>query len=81
MRDVRVAGSIRDARPDATLFERIGAFLDEQKLSPDPAHYAFAYAVLSAPESQLAAQVAALTAGRRSSDPIGYRATRRNGRR
>ncbi|TCP88638.1 diguanylate cyclase [Sphingomonas sp. PP-CE-1A-559] len=61
MRDVRVAGSIRGARPDTTLFERIGAFLDEQKLSPDPAHYAFAYAVMSAPGSELAAQVAALT--------------------
>ena len=32
------------------LFERIGAFLDAHRLSPDPAHYTFAYAVLSAAE-------------------------------
>ncbi|BCA63721.1 hypothetical protein HMP09_2955 [Sphingomonas sp. HMP9] len=61
MRDARVAGSIPDARPDETLFARIGAFLAAHKLTPDPAHYAFAYAVLSAPESALALRVDALT--------------------
>ncbi|WP_312026748.1 diguanylate cyclase [Sphingomonas endolithica] len=32
---------------DATLFARIGAFLYEQHLSPDPQHYAFAYLVIT----------------------------------
>lgn len=44
-----------------TLFEQIGLFLDAQKLSSDPAHYAFAFAVVSAPDSPLARTVAQLT--------------------
>jgi diguanylate cyclase len=32
---------------DAALFARIGAFLSEQHLSPDPQHYAFAYLVIT----------------------------------
>lgn len=43
------------------LFLRIGAFLAEQQLSPEPAHYAFAYAVLSDPNGALAREVTALT--------------------
>ncbi len=45
------------------LFERIGAFLDEQQLSLDPEHYRFAYAVLSDPDGALAQSVARLTEG------------------
>ena len=61
MRDARIAGSLPNPVPDAELFEQIGVFLDEQKLSADPAHYSFAFAVLSAPESPLAEAVANLT--------------------
>ena len=46
-----------------TIFDRIGAFLDAHHLSPDPAHYAFAFAVVTAPESRLARRVAELTQG------------------
>jgi diguanylate cyclase len=45
------------------LFDRIGLFLDAQGLSPDPAHYAFAHAVLAEPDGPLAAAVARLTDG------------------
>ena len=45
------------------LFAQIGAFLDAHHLSPDPAHYCFAYAVVSAPDSLLARRVAELTQG------------------
>ncbi len=61
MRDARAAKPTSDTMPDDTLFERIGSFLDEQRLSPDPAHYAFAFAVLSAPGGPLADAVARLT--------------------
>lgn len=43
------------------LFERIGAFLADQRLSPEPAHYSFAYNVLNDPAGPLAKAVAALT--------------------
>ncbi len=46
-----------------TIFDQIGAFLDAHHLSPDPAHYTFAFAVLSAPESMVARRVAELTQG------------------
>ena len=45
------------------LFEEIGRFLRAHRLSPDPAHYAFAHAVVSAPNGPLAAKVARLTEG------------------
>ncbi|KQU61832.1 hypothetical protein ASG67_01260 [Sphingomonas sp. Leaf339] len=45
------------------LFHRIGAFLAEHRLSPEPANYAFAYSVLIAPNGPLAIQVARLTDG------------------
>ena len=57
MRDVQAARPMAGSLQDASLFQRIGRFLDEQKLSPDPAHYAFAFAVLSAPDSELAKAV------------------------
>jgi diguanylate cyclase len=50
------------SQPDDILFDRIGSFLNEQGLSPDPAHYAFAFAALSAPEQPLGQAVARLSA-------------------
>ena len=40
-----------------TLFDRIGLFLAEQRLSADPEHYRFAHAVLSDPASPIAQAV------------------------
>ncbi len=53
------------------VFEQVGAFLDAHRLSPDPAHYDFAFAVVSAPDGVLARRVAELTHG-------GVRLTRRD---
>ncbi len=50
--------------PARRLFDAIGHFLDEHQLGPDPANYAFAYRVISAPDAPLARTVAALTDGR-----------------
>lgn len=61
MRDAQARRSVSKPERDTTLFERIGRFLDAQGLSPDPAHYDFAFAVLSAPDEPLARAVARLT--------------------
>lgn len=53
------------------LYDRIGAFLSDHGLSADPAHYAFAYDVISRPDGVLAQAVARLTEG-------GIRLSRRN---
>lgn len=45
------------------LYDAIGAFLTRHRLSPDPRHYAFAFAVLSNPDGVVAQSVAALTEG------------------
>ncbi|MCP3734948.1 GGDEF domain-containing protein [Sphingomonas sp. RP10(2022)] len=45
------------------LFSRIGAFLVEQGLSPEPAHYTFAYDILANPDGAIAQAVARLTDG------------------
>lgn len=45
------------------LFERIGRFLADQRLEPDPRNYIFAHAILSQPGSPLARAVADLTDG------------------
>jgi len=45
------------------LFTRIGAFLADQGLSPEPAHYSFAYGVLSDPDGPLAIAVTRLIDG------------------
>ncbi|MBB3693943.1 diguanylate cyclase [Sphingomonas sp. BK580] len=45
------------------LFTRVGAFLSAHRLSPDPAHYAFAYAVIAQPDGLIARRVAELTDG------------------
>jgi diguanylate cyclase len=46
---------------DDDLFARVGAFLSEHRLSPDPAHYHFAHDVLSNPGGALAQAVARIT--------------------
>ena len=46
---------------DDDLFDRVGAFLAANRLSAEPAHYAFAHEVLSAPGSAIALAVARLT--------------------
>jgi diguanylate cyclase len=43
------------------LFDRIGAFLADHGLAADPEHYAFAYSVLSSPDSPMAREVGRLT--------------------
>lgn len=45
------------------LFDAIGMFLSDHRLSPEPAHYAFAHQVLSDPQGALAQSVARLTDG------------------
>lgn len=52
---------VRQERTDQSLFAAVGAFLDAHGLSPDPAHYSFAYAALTDPA--MAAAVARLTDG------------------
>ncbi|MEG3087617.1 GGDEF domain-containing protein [Sphingomonas sp. PB4P5] len=44
------------------LFDRVGAFLRDHRLSPDPAHYAFAYRVLTQPDSVAARTMQCLSA-------------------
>ena len=51
------------AKATDDLFGRIGEFLWEQRLTPDPSHYAFAYRVLTDSRSPLAQAVASLTDG------------------
>ncbi|USU04474.1 GGDEF domain-containing protein [Sphingomonadaceae bacterium OTU29THOMA1] len=51
----------KDERGD--LFSRIGAFLAQQGLSPDPAHYSFAYDVIANPAGVIAQAVDRLTDG------------------
>lgn len=57
---VRVA---KEGENPKRLYDRIGAFLFEQRLAPDPANFAFAYHLLSDPNGDLARAVAALTDG------------------
>ncbi|MDR6128075.1 diguanylate cyclase [Sphingomonas sp. SORGH_AS802] len=45
------------------LYAQIGLFLADHRLSPDPLHYAFVHAVLSAPDSPLAREVRELVDG------------------
>ncbi|MHA6718879.1 GGDEF domain-containing protein [Sphingomonas sp. RS6] len=45
------------------LFERIGEFLFDQRLAPDPVNYAFAHRLLSNPDGPLARAVEVLTEG------------------
>ena len=45
------------------LFARVGAFLEEQRLSAEPGNYAFAYEVVTNPGGDVAREVAALIEG------------------
>ena len=45
------------------LYDRIGRFLDDHRLAPDPAHYAFVHAILTEPDGKLARAAAALVDG------------------
>ena len=56
----RTAGAVD---PAWQLYERIGAFLFNQRLDPDPANFAFAWHLLHDPAGPLAKAVAALTDG------------------
>lgn len=60
-RAVRAVGQGED--PAWLLYQRIGTFLVEQRLEPDPANFAFAWALLHDPQGPLAQAVAALTDG------------------
>lgn len=53
----------RDQTASAALYERIGTFLIDQRLEPEPGNYAFAHAILSDPDGPLARAVSALTDG------------------
>lgn len=67
----RAARAAEAADPAWQLYERIGAFLFNQRLEPDPANFAFAWHLLHDPAGPLAKAVAALTDG-------GVRLTRRD---
>ncbi|MBO9712422.1 GGDEF domain-containing protein [Sphingomonas sp.] len=58
-----VQGPCTDATAARRLYDRIGAFLFDQRLEPDPANFAFAYHVLADPQGPLARAVMALTDG------------------
>ncbi|ODP36062.1 GGDEF domain-containing protein [Sphingomonas turrisvirgatae] len=60
-RAVRAVGQGED--PARQLYERIGAFLFDQRLEPDPANFAFAWTLLHDPAGPLAKAVAVLTDG------------------
>jgi diguanylate cyclase len=60
---MRAAGAARWGRTGDALFDRIGAFLAEQRLSADPEHYRFAHAVLSDPQGPIARAVEQLVDG------------------
>lgn len=57
------ARKVVDIDPARALFDAIGRFLAEHRLGYEPAHYGFAYRVLSEPGSSLAKAVQALTEG------------------
>ncbi|AXJ95381.1 MULTISPECIES: GGDEF domain-containing protein [unclassified Sphingomonas] len=48
---------------EGDVFARIGAFLSEQGLSPEPAHYSFAYSIITEPDGAIAQAVRRLTDG------------------
>lgn len=49
--------------PAVNLFDAIGMFLADHRLSPEPAHYSFAFHVLRDPDGPLAQSVARITDG------------------
>lgn len=54
---------VRQATTGDRLFAQVGAFLSAHRLSPDPAHYAFAYDVVTNPSGAVARRVAEITDG------------------
>lgn len=54
---------IRQAEGGDTLFARVGIFLAQHRLSPEPAHYAFAYEIVAHGGGELAREVERLTNG------------------
>ncbi|MGR6330539.1 GGDEF domain-containing protein [Sphingomonas sp. XXL09] len=56
---------------EGDVFTRIGAFLAQHGLSPEPAHYMFAYTIVTEPDGVIAQAVARLTDG-------GFRLSRRD---
>lgn len=62
-------GDMAEAEPQramttpGNLYDRIGQFLEDHRLSPDPAHYAFVHAILTEPKGSLARAVASLVDG------------------
>ena len=48
---------------EGDVFARIGAFLSEQGLSPEPSHYSFAYSIVTEPDGVIAQAVRRLTDG------------------
>lgn len=60
---MRGASVARQDTGASGLFERIGQFLADQRLSADPEHYRFAHAVLSDPTGPIAQAVARLVDG------------------
>ncbi|WP_174286570.1 diguanylate cyclase [Sphingomonas bacterium] len=60
---MRERGAARQSVRGDDLFEQIGAFLGAQGLSPEPAHYGFAFAALADPDTPIARRVAELTDG------------------
>lgn len=63
MAGARVARLTPVNHEGSRLFDCIGAFLAEHRLSPEPTHYEFAFRVLSDPTGPLAESVKALTDG------------------
>ncbi|UIJ45507.1 diguanylate cyclase [Sphingomonas cannabina] len=63
MKGAHVVRSEQAGSAPRQLFDRIGDFLTAQRLDPDPANYAFAYAILAYPDAPLAQAVARLTDG------------------
>lgn len=59
------ARAVKAAMAETTddLFDRVGDFLRDQRLSPDPAHYAFAYRVVTDPDGMIGRTVRNLTDG------------------
>nr|WP_239019576.1 sensor domain-containing diguanylate cyclase [Sphingomonas suaedae] len=59
----RAARTAGGGDPSRQLYDRIGAFLFDQRLEPSPANYAFAWHLLHDPEGPLALAVEHLTEG------------------
>lgn len=57
-----IARHVEEAADD--LYDRIGCFLADHRLSADPAHYSFAYQILTEPDGSVAQAVDRLSDGR-----------------